>query len=159
MPSTEPVFDAQDLKSTVHINAIGSYTPKMQGEASVYYTKSTALITRAEFPPSLISRWTPGCDPGAPNIPFILVDSRSACLSEAGELIAAGIAPESCIELGDVVDKDGQLSLAADEKMRSLRKRGRTLFKAVGVGGMDVAITRAVVEAAEEQGFGSRVPF
>ncbi|BGP16594.1 hypothetical protein JCM10213v2_004596 [Rhodosporidiobolus nylandii] len=140
VPSTKPLFKEQDLKKDVHINAIGSYTPAM-----------------LEFPPSLIS---PSSEP-SPAIPFILVDSAPACLSEAGELIASGISSTNIVEIGTLLDPEA--SVKADgvtrEKLASLRQNGRSLFKCVGVGGMDVAITRMVVEEAENRGVGTRVPF
>ncbi|KAI5476285.1 hypothetical protein MNV49_007922 [Pseudohyphozyma bogoriensis] len=134
VPSTEPIFEAEDLLPGVHINAIGSYTPKMR-----------------EFPPSLLSPTS------SISIPTILVDSRSACLSEAGELIAAGIAASCCIEIGEAVDVAGA-KIDGFEQL-GLRKNGRSLFKCVGVGGMDVAITGLVVEMAKSMGVGTAVPY
>ena len=125
-----------DLLSTT---TVGSYTPAMH-----------------EFPPSLIS---PGTSPLASSIkiPTILVDSREACLAEAGELITAGIAPESLIELGDVVDVVGDRISTFDEF--GLRREGRSLFKAVGIGGMDVAISELIFSMATNMGLGTRVDF
>lgn len=129
-----------------------------------------------EFPPSLISP----SSSTQPKIPIILVDSREACLAEAGELIEAGIAPSSLVELGDVVDVAGEK--VGDFDTFGLRREGRSLFKCVGIGGMDgewflpsafpgpreltdafgwlqVAITKLVVELALTLGVGSVVPF
>ncbi|KAK4703312.1 hypothetical protein P7C70_g2899, partial [Phenoliferia sp. Uapishka_3] len=136
VPSTQPVFDAKDLKIGVHINAIGSYTPSMM-----------------EFSPSLISP----SESDSIKIPTILVDSRNACLAEAGELIASGILPTSLLELGDVVDIAGARVPNFDEF--GLRKEGRSLFKSVGIGGMDVAITSLVAQMATTMGIGTRVEF
>ncbi|GAA5862681.1 hypothetical protein JCM8547_003511 [Rhodosporidiobolus lusitaniae] len=142
VPSTEPLFEEEDLKENVHINAIGSYTPSM-----------------FEFPPSLISPSFSA--PSGPKIPTILVDSLQACTSESGELIASGISPSSILELGVLLDGDGEVKGDDETKgrLRELRRKGRSLFKCVGVGGMDVAITRLVVEEAEKRGVGTRVPF
>ncbi|GAA6028430.1 hypothetical protein JCM8097_007026 [Rhodosporidiobolus ruineniae] len=141
VPSTKPLFKEDDLKENVHINAIGSYKPTM-----------------FEFPPSLIS---PSASPDGPKIPTILVDSAEACLSESGELIAAQIAHSSILEIGTLLDGEGAVKTDAEtqKKFRELRKKGRSLFKCVGVGGMDVAITRLVVEEGEKRGVGTRVPF
>ncbi|BGP02352.1 hypothetical protein NBRC10513v2_006000 [Rhodotorula toruloides] len=143
VPSTEPVFDHNDLKPGVHINAIGSYTPSMR-----------------EFPPALIAPHTSSSS-DSPHIPTILVDSPSACLSESGELITSRISPSSLIPLGSLLSADGTLSPspATQEKLEQLREKGRSLFKCVGVGGMDVGIARLVVEQAERMGLGTRVPF
>ncbi|SCZ92051.1 BZ3501_MvSof-1269-A2-R1_Chr2-1g04228 [Microbotryum saponariae] len=144
VPSKAPIFEANDLKANVHINAscvfFGSYMPSMH-----------------EFPASLIS---PSTTPTP--IPYILVDSRPACLSEAGELISAGTVPENCIELGQVVDVLGNpLTADACDLIARLKsgQDGKSLFKCVGVGGMDVGITALMVEMAEQLGVGVKVPF
>ena len=56
--STTPVFDDQHLKSGVHINGVGSFTPEMQ-----------------EIPPETVQRAA------------LFVDSREAALSEGGDII------------------------------------------------------------------------
>ncbi|GAA5899342.1 hypothetical protein JCM5296_007539 [Sporobolomyces johnsonii] len=141
VPSTEALFDAQDLKPNVHINAIGSYTPSMR-----------------EFPPSLVS---PSTSFPSIRIPTLLVDSSPACLAEAGELIAAKISPSNLIEIGSLLDGSGELKDddATKTNLERLRGSGRSLFKCVGVGGMDVGITRLVVDEAERRGAGTKVPF
>ncbi|GAA5978083.1 hypothetical protein JCM5350_007390 [Sporobolomyces pararoseus] len=146
VPSTEPLFSEKDLKLGVHINAIGSYTPSM-----------------FEFPPSLISSQPSPPPSSDPKIPTILVDSRQACLHEAGELIKAGVEPEDLIEIGELCDSNGNLK--RDEETRSNCKRlrqspgERSLFKCVGVGAMDVAITKLVVEEARKLNLGQTVEF
>ncbi|BGP25001.1 ornithine cyclodeaminase [Rhodotorula toruloides] len=145
VPSTSPVFDHSDLKPGVHINAIGSYTPSM-----------------LEFPPALIAPLSPSsATSNSPRIPTILVDSPSACLSESGELIASHIPSTSLISLGSLLCPSGTLRTdpATREKVTRLREEGRSLYKSVGVGGMDVSIARVVVDEAERRGLGMRVPF
>lgn len=136
VPSTAPVFAASDLRKGVHINAIGSYQPHM-----------------FEFPPALIS-------PAEADtlIPRILVDAREAVLAESGEVISSGIAASDLVELGDVVDQQGQLKEGAVER-EGLRANGASLFKCVGIGGMDVGITTLMVKLAKELGVGSYVDF
>jgi ornithine cyclodeaminase len=56
--SSLPVFDDRDLKTGVHINGVGSYTPKMQ-----------------EIPSQTVQRAK------------VIVDSRQAALAEAGDII------------------------------------------------------------------------
>lgn len=117
-----------------------------------------------EFPPSLLQT----------HIRTVLVDSRSACLAEAGEIIASGVDSTQMIELGELVDKSGSMvngfeSLRArlrnDEIWRGGEGRGErlregmSLFKCVGSGGMDVAITELIVTEAMERGMGTRVPY
>lgn len=65
-PATEPLFAAQSLRPTVHINAIGAYTPEMR-----------------ELPAELVRE------------AFVVVDDRAAAAAEAGDLIQAGKAPDA----------------------------------------------------------------
>lgn len=114
-----------------------------------------------EFPPALIAETQNDPSTRAP-IPQVLVDSRTACLDESGELIAAKIAPSRTTELGELFEaKTGIVNVDPDtrEKVKALRAGGRSLFKCVGIGGMDVAITRLVVEEAEKRSLGAVVPF
>ncbi|KWU47079.1 NAD(P)-binding protein [Rhodotorula sp. JG-1b] len=144
VPSTTPLFKAESIKPGVHINAIGSYTPSM-----------------FEFPPDLISTSSSSSSSPA-RIPHVLVDSRSACLAESGELIAAHVTGDRLVELGELFDPAATGGAADDvdvDAVAKLRQNGVSLFKCVGIGGMDVAITRLVVEEAEKRGLGSVVPF
>lgn len=104
-----------------------------------------------DFPPALIA---------GPNalIPTIVVDSREACLKEAGELINSGIAPYACIELGKLVDESGEVNpdLLAGTQMKSSK---RSLYKGVGIGGMDVAIAEYIYESALKARVGTTVQY
>lgn len=109
------------------------------GQANAYEEKSTVGSYKPhmqEFPPELIGR--------DKAVPRVVVDSRSACLAEAGEIIASGIAAEDLIELGTLVDKDGK----PGDSLSTLTGARQTLFKSVGVGAMDVAIAHTVHELA-----------
>jgi ornithine cyclodeaminase len=117
--SITPVFSDQDLKPGVHINAVGAYTPQMQ-----------------EIPPETVRRAR------------LVVDSRTACLSEAGDLIQPiqkGFFTESHIhaELGEIVS--GQRPGRTSEEQI-------TLFKSVGVAVQDAAAARLALNAGD--GFG-----
>jgi len=119
------------VRPGTHIILVGSYKPEM---AEV----DTALIRRAR----------------------ILVDSRSACALEAGELIGAGTAPEDTVEVGELLRSTptGDGVGADSEKIAEiLRGRDVTVFKSVGVGAQDVAIAIAVVERAIEHRIGTRI--
>lgn len=106
-----------------------------------------------EFPPALLSQ-SP-----SPHLttPMILVDSREACLAEAGELIAAKIPASSLVELGEAVDLKG--APIAEFEQLGLRRNNMSLFKCVGIGAMDVAITALMVELAGQLGVGTVIPF
>jgi ornithine cyclodeaminase len=124
--SKTPVFSDKDLKPGVHINAVGAYTPQMQ-----------------EIPPETVRRAR------------LVVDSRTACLSEAGDLIQpiqTGLFTEDHIhaELGEIV---------------SAQRPGRTgeaqitLFKSVGVAVQDAAAARLALQNALKFGLGQTIPW
>jgi len=122
--ATKPVFADGDLKPGVHINGIGSYTPEMQ-----------------EIPARTVAR------------ALVVVDSRAACLAEAGDLlqpIKEGLFNEAHIhaELGEVVlgRKHGR---AAPEQI--------TFFKSVGVAVQDAMAARLALRHAQKLGLGQQV--
>jgi ornithine cyclodeaminase len=122
--SHTPVFNNKDLAVGAHINAVGSYKPEMQ-------ELSAETVRRAK----------------------VIVDSREACLAEAGDLIIPlreGLITESHIyaELGEIVNgvKPGRES-----------PREVTLFKSVGNAVQDAAVASLALRAAEEKGLGKVV--
>jgi len=123
--SSSPVFNGDDLKPGVHINAIGSFTPQMQ-------EVDETTIRRADK---------------------IVVDSREACLAEAGDLIIPiqkGVITEADIyaELGEITAglKPGR---EQDDEI--------TYFKSVGNAVQDVSVARRVLEKARQMGLGKEV--
>jgi ornithine cyclodeaminase/alanine dehydrogenase-like protein (mu-crystallin family) len=119
--SLTPVFRDEDLKPGTHLNGVGSYTPDMQ-----------------EIPPETVKRAT------------VFVDSRSAALSEAGDLIQplrAGLFDENHIqaELGEIV-LGSQPGRTDPQQI--------TFFKSVGVAVQDAAAARLALHNAEKQGLG-----
>lgn len=107
-----------------------------------------------EFPPALIG------SSSATTIPTILVDSRAACMKEAGEIVhqlhSNQIGAADLIELGSIVADDAgwSESVPVEERLR-LRKGGRSLYKSVGIGCMDVEMVALVVRLAEEKNIGT----
>ncbi|KAJ7119630.1 NAD-binding protein [Mycena epipterygia] len=138
--STVPLFPSSWVADGSHVVLIGSYKPTM-------HEVDGDLVRRA------ISS-----DAGR-----LLVDSRSACLEEAGELIAAGIEENQVVEIGNLVsfDADGGLLLDPARQPPPAQSGNTTgpvtIFKSVGVGLQDVAIACAVVQKAEEMGIGRSV--
>lgn len=118
--STKALFPSSFVRPGTHLNLVGSYTPQMM-------EVETSLIHRAGL---------------------LMVDSRSACMSEAGELIAAGVLPEDIREVGELVgaDSEGPPPVLSGDRV--------TIFKSVGLGVQDVAITKLVIDLAEEKGVG-----
>jgi len=132
-PSTAPLFPSEWVRSGTHVILVGSYKPEM---AEV----DSTLVRRAR----------------------VLVDSRSACGLEAGELIDAGLAPGDMIEVGELLLRSAQNGKWTAEVNTArvaevLSGRDVTMFKSVGVGAQDVAISTAVMERAIENGIGTRI--
>jgi ornithine cyclodeaminase len=124
--SKSPVFADADLKPGVHISAIGAYTPEM-----------------VEAPPETVKRAK------------VVVDSRSAALAEAGDLIQpiqSGLITESHIfaELGEI--------LAGKKPGRESNKE-ITFFKSVGVAVQDAMAAQLALKNAKEKGLGQEVEF
>jgi len=122
--SKSPVFDGHLLKEGMHVNAIGAFKPQYRELDDLTITKSK-----------------------------IFVDSYSACLKEAGDLIIPlkkGIISKYhiCSELGDLILK---------------RKKGRenekeiTLFKSVGLAVQDIAIAQKIYLKAKKYGLGKDI--
>ncbi len=119
--SYKPVFNDSDLKVGVHINGIGSYTPEMQ-----------------EIPSETVVRSK------------IIVDSRSACLTEAGDLIIP--LKESLITKDHIHGEIGEI--AAGEVTGRESEDEVTIFKSVGLAVQDVAVAELIRHKAEKLGLG-----
>lgn len=133
-PSTAPLFPSEWVRPGTHLILVGSWKPEM-----------------AEVDPTLIRRAR------------VLVDSRSACGLEAGELISAGLAPGDMVEVGELLlrsaqDRKWTAEVDTDRVAEVLSGRDVTMFKSVGVGAQDVAISMAVMERAIEIGIGTFIP-
>jgi ornithine cyclodeaminase/alanine dehydrogenase-like protein (mu-crystallin family) len=124
--SSKPVFEDADVRPGTHISAVGSYTPEMQ-----------------EVPAETLQRAK------------IFVDSRSAALEEAGELIQpirAGLFDETHIygELGEVVL--GELpGRESDDEI--------TYFKSVGIAVQDAMAAQVALKNARKLNLGTEVDF
>lgn len=146
--STKPLFPSSWVKNGAHVILIGSYTPTM-------HEVDTSLIRRAlrsvGAPSSSINQTRT-------DLPILLVDSREACLREAGELIEAQIQPTQVTEIGEIIETDGNGNVDAQTYLptgpRSFDEvpggfDGHiSIFKSVGIGLQDVVIANAVVEKA-----------
>jgi len=119
-----PVFSDNDLKTGVHINAIGSYKPHIR-----------------EIPGKAVLRAK------------VVVDHRSSCLSEAGDLLipmGEGLIDEEHIyaEIGELVsgDKPGRTS---DSEV--------ILYKSVGNAVQDLVTASELLEQADKLKLGVEV--
>lgn len=139
-PSTQPLFPAAFLsseaarKKTRFISAIGSYRLDM-----------------AEIDPELLKDIVDPSGSFATQVwgGHISVDSRDGCLQEAGELVSAGIDPKKMLEVGNIFE-EGKLGPAQTEWLES----GFVIYKSVGVGVMDIAIGKALLELAHSKNVG-----
>ncbi len=124
--SNTPVFADADIKPGTHISAIGSYTPEM-----------------VEVPPETIQRAR------------VFVDSRSAVLAEAGDLIQpmkSGLISEAHVraELGEIIlgRKQGR-----DSEMEI------SYFKSVGVAVQDAMAAQLALRNAKAMRLGREIEF
>jgi len=122
--STRPVFDDADLKPGAHINGIGAYTPQMQ-----------------EVPAETVARAR------------VVVDSRSAALAEAGDLIIP--LQRGMIAAGGVHGEIGEVAAGLIPGRQSPEEI--TFFKSVGIAVQDVAVAGAILDRAALLGLGLEV--
>ncbi|OQY37291.1 MAG: hypothetical protein B6243_00980 [Anaerolineaceae bacterium 4572_5.2] len=115
--SAAPVFNGADLKPGTHITGVGSFTPQMQEVGA-------AAVLRAK----------------------VVVDSREACLAEAGDIIIPN-APIHA-ELGEIINGQKPGRQSAEEI---------TFFKSVGVAAQDAATAAAALAEAERLELGTVV--
>jgi ornithine cyclodeaminase len=112
--ATTPLFDGDDLPPGTHVTGVGAFTPEMQ-------EIDAKTIARAR----------------------VVVDSREACLAEAGDIIQARA--EIDAELGEIVNGK-QPGRQTDSEI--------TFFKSVGLAAQDAAAAAEVLAQAEGQGLG-----
>jgi ornithine cyclodeaminase/alanine dehydrogenase-like protein (mu-crystallin family) len=122
--SSEPVVRDRDISPGTHINAIGTYRPDTR-----------------EIPGETVARSR------------LVVDSRKACLAEAGDLVMA--VQEGLLNAHDPPDEIGEV-LAGRAPGRQDRDQ-LTLFKSVGNAVQDLAVAIVVLEEATKQGLGAEV--
>lgn len=122
--STRPVFADAELKPGAHINGIGAYTPEMQ-----------------EVPAETVARSR------------VVVDSRSATLAEAGDLIIP--IQQGMMAADDIHGEIGEVAAGLIPGRQSAEEI--TFFKSVGVAVQDVAVAGAILRRAAELGLGIEV--
>ncbi|KAI9753878.1 MAG: Cytoplasmic thioredoxin isoenzyme 2 [Chaenotheca gracillima] len=171
-PSTSPLFPAEILTSHEgrrkgrYLSAIGSYKPHM-----------------CEIHPDILRQAVATPHHGhhyhkhAPTSGVVIVDSLTACLKEAGELIQAGITPAQVVEIGELVmlrrqelkeRADGSVTgqgpvEGVSEKAKSKGgleewlMKGNVIYKSVGMGLMDLVVGGELVRLAAEKNVGTRI--
>ncbi|EIW67960.1 hypothetical protein TREMEDRAFT_33090 [Tremella mesenterica DSM 1558] len=120
-PSTEPLFNSVDICSGTSVILVGSYKPFMR-------EVDEGVIRRSGI---------------------VIVDSRSACKKEAGELV--GLKDDKMMELGDVI-VDGS------KREKVVKEGDLRVYKSVGMGLQDVAIAELIFQQAQHMGLGTVIP-
>ena len=113
-----PLFDGNALRPGTHVTAVGTFIPEKR-------EVDTLTISRANR---------------------IIVDSREACLAEAGDLIIPNADIDA--EIGEIVNGSAAGRRSTDDI---------TFFKSVGVAVQDAVAGAAVLAAAEAKGLGTLV--
>lgn len=113
-----PLFDGNALRPGTHVTAVGTFIPEKR-------EVDTLTISRANR---------------------IIVDSREACLAEAGDLIIPNADIDA--EIGEIVNGTAAGRSSTDDI---------TFFKSVGVAVQDAVAGAAVLAAAEAKGLGTLV--
>lgn len=79
----------------------------------------------------------------------VYVDSREACLQEAGEIIMGGIPKTQLVELGEVFP-------SGTDGINATNGRN-VVYKSVGIGYMDLVVGKKLLDFAKEEGLGVEV--
>jgi ornithine cyclodeaminase/alanine dehydrogenase-like protein (mu-crystallin family) len=126
-PSVEPNFEFADLqrvKKQRFISLIGSYKPPM------HEIDTETLLSGGK----------------------VYVDSKDACLEEAGELIDAGLGVDDLIEMGDLLGAKGIV-----EEVIDVPAGCNVVYKCVGMGLMDLVVGKKVLDVGSQMGLGTHV--
>ena len=133
--SATPLFDGNALQPGTHITAVGTFVPEKR-------EVDTTTIRRAHR---------------------IVVDSREACLEEAGDLIIPNAELRTENETPNIVKNELVLNSAEIGEIVNGTKQGRqsddeiTFFKSVGVAVQDAVAAAAVLAEAEAKALGTLI--
>ena len=116
--SATPLFDGTALRPGTHITAVGTFVPEKREVDTTTLRRSNRIV----------------------------VDSREACLEEAGDLIIPNATIDA--EIGEIVNGDKQ-GRQSDAEI--------TFFKSVGVAVQDAVAGAVVLAEAEAKGLGTLI--
>ena len=116
--SATPLFDGTALRPGTHITAVGTFVPEKREVDTTTLRRSNRIV----------------------------VDSREACLEEAGDLIIPNATIDA--EIGEIVNGDKQ-GRQSDAEI--------TFFKSVGVAVQDAVAGAVVLTEAEAKGLGTLI--
>jgi len=155
-PAVEPLFPAEYLTATEgrrkgrYVSAIGSYKPHMCELHPDVLRQAVASVQHAHHHHK-----------HAASEGVVVVDSLTACLKEAGEIIQAGLTPEQLVEVGELLMvkkaalKEVERGGEGEKGLRDWIERGNVIYKSVGLGLMDVCVGEDVCRLARERGIGT----
>ncbi|KAJ9110488.1 hypothetical protein QFC19_001614 [Naganishia cerealis] len=146
LPATTTLFEGKEGKLRAVVNA-RALTAVRNACGAVKDNTAIILIgsykpTMHEIPGSVVAQGMTGGRK-------LVVDSREACLREAGELIDAHVAEDDVVELGDVL---------SGASVGGEGEGGVYIFKSVGISVQDVAIADVMLRLAEARGLGTVIP-
>lgn len=152
-PSKKPLFPAEWLTGeqgrhkTRYISAIGSYNLDM-AELDPNFLRAITTTNFGSYTPGQESTEAGG---------IIVVDSREACALEAGEIAQANLATNKMLEVGELVNIQRTGDQKANEALNAWLEDGLVLYKSVGLGIMDLALGKALINLAREKNVGCRL--
>ncbi|KAF5349982.1 hypothetical protein D9756_009088 [Leucocoprinus leucothites] len=138
-----PSVPSSWVRNGTHIILIGSYKPSMQEAEETLVGRAVAAVK-----PVVGQRINQA----------LIVDSRTACMQEAGDLLKAGVDSTSMLEMGELLllkkpqsEFSPQHSPAEEKDLTNLTgfTGPITIFKSVGVGLQDVVMAKEVVSHAK----------
>ncbi|KAM0326997.1 hypothetical protein ACHAQA_006118 [Verticillium albo-atrum] len=153
-PSRVEIFPAKWLTSEEgqakkrYISAIGSYKLDMK-EIPPAFLQAVTETSLGEYDPAQGGKASSG---------VIVVDSREACFLEAGEVVDAKIPAAKILEVGDIVHTQETVKPAEKDALKEWLEDGLVVYKSVGVGIMDLALGKALLQLAGKHGVGVQVP-
>ncbi|RBR25031.1 uncharacterized protein FIESC28_02155 [Fusarium coffeatum] len=78
----------------------------------------------------------------------VYVDTKEGCLAEAGEIVKAKLEEGDLTEIGEVFQPGANIDV---------EKHCNIVYKSVGFGLMDLIVGKSLLDAAKEEGLGTRV--
>jgi len=154
-PSRVPLFPGEWLLSkgrgsaAPFISAIGSYKLDMQ-ELDPELLKAVVLDGKS---PLTSNTHTDGDGQSGEGV--VMVDSLEACAQEAGEIVLAGLRMESQLEIGFIHDRLKTSDAESRERLVSWLEEGLVMYKSVGLGIMDLAVSNALLDLAVSKEVGT----
>jgi ornithine cyclodeaminase/alanine dehydrogenase-like protein (mu-crystallin family) len=164
-PSTEPVFPSAWLTSergrqkTRFISAIGSYKLDMQEIDPELLQNITRNTDKSNQLPGLYYYDKDHLKARQATRGSIIVDSREACAIEAGEVVKAQVPDEYIVELGELNKYFENTDNAKTTNVSAWLADGLVIYKSVGIGIMDLAISNALLELATTSNQGITVDY